>query len=198
MKKTIKKEELLNEVENGEVELKATGVKESVGDIERIKEPEIKEEEKKHDLPLFFIDEEKYIRVEVDIIFDPVNGRPRIMISAPNFANKDALKTLKHHRIWADFTQPSYDDMVIYREACLSWNEEIKQFLADPIKMRLHYLRYHLKDWNITDNKGNKVELEIDENTKGLISETMGKIGKISPAVLDVMLTEFEKESLLM
>lgn len=192
-------EKAQEEVEMTEASARVTGVKSEVGDVTQLEESDNKEEEQeeKHSLPLFFVDDDNYIHVEVDVIFDPSNGRPRIMMSAPNFANDSILRTLKRHRVWADFAQPSYDDMTTYREVCLSWDEETKQFLADPIKMRLHYIRYHLRDWNLTDNKGEKVELEIDQHTKGLTQKTMGLVGKIAPAILDVLLTEFEKEALL-
>lgn len=190
-------EEAQESLEMDEVSARVSGVKSEVGDVSQLEEADGEEKEENHSLPLFFVDDDNYIHVEVDVIFDPANGRPRIMMSAPNFASESSLRTLKKHRVWADFTQPSYDDMTTYREVCLSWDEETKQFLADPIKMRLHYIRYHLRDWNLTDNKGEKVELEIDQHTKGLTQKTMGLVGKIAPAILDVLLTEFEKEALL-
>ena len=192
----IENEMKVTEIENGVRSMgKRSDTKDDV--LSSLDENSNINEEDKFDFPDFFIDDKKLIRVEIDVVFDPTNGRPRILMSRPNAIENNVFRTLKKHKIWADFSQPSFNDMTIYRETCLSWNEETKQFLTDPIKMRLHYLRYHLKNWNVSDNKGVKTELEFDEETKGLSNKSMSKISNLSPAILDILLTEFEKEALL-
>lgn len=178
-----------------EVKEKITGIKSEVSNDEAIGEVEKKEKEDiKFEFPSLFVNEKK-IKVGVDILFDPSDGKPLMMIGGAKNDSENELKFLKRTREWMEFTHPTYDDMTFYRENSMSFDKNTNQFLSDPVKMRIHYLKYHLKDWSLRDNEGKKIELKFDNDR--LDEGSINVIGKLSPSLVDIFLSEFEKEAML-
>jgi len=178
----------------------ATGIKSAAENKAAIKKAKTKEEEEKSkslvDYPSIFIDPEERIKVGVDILFDPENGRPLLMISNKLEDKEADLTFLRRVHEQAEFSHPTYNDVVTYREASMSWDKESRQFLADPVKMRIQFIRYHLKSLTLKDKTGKQLELKFDEND-ALTADCMKTIGKITPSLMDLILSEFERETLL-
>lgn len=177
--------------------LAATGVKESIENIDAVTEAEAKEEAVTAHvaMPSIFVDPEKRIRVHLEILFDPTDGKVLMVAAVPKDRSQNELKYLKRASEWIEFSHPDYDDMVGYRENSMSYDRTSQQFLTDPVKLRLCFIRYHLVDWSLCDKDGKKIVIERSEGS--LTSETMVKVGSVMPAIIDVALTEFEKETLL-
>jgi len=173
---------------------RATGIKEQAGNMAAVKEvKETKEEKFKY--PQLFVSDDERVKVGVDILFDPATGRPLLMLGSKEETSTQ-LKFLNRTHEWAEFSHPSYDDVVAYREASMTWDNQSRQFLSDPVKMRLHYIRYHLKAWSLQNN-GKPVELEFARDGAELSQDCMNRIGKVTPSLMDLFLTEFERETML-
>ena len=66
----------------------------------------------------------------------------------------------------------------------------------DAVQVRNFFIVWHLKDWSLRDSKGNKVALEFDKSGS-LSSECITKVYKIFPTLMDVVMTLFEKDIIL-
>lgn len=173
-----------------------TGVKEEVSNLVALKDLD-KNNDDNFEYPSLFISNNDVIKVYVQVLFDSNNGKPIMMNILRNLdVELPELKYLKRTIEWVEFTIPSYDDMVSYRESSLSYDSGTNKFLSDPIKMRLCYLRYHLKDWSIKKD-GEVVEL-VRDGSSALTNESMSIIGSINPSMMDIILTEFEREAMLL
>ena len=147
------------------------------------------------DIPSLFIEAEKRIRVTLEILFDPTDGKPLLIAAIPQGRAENTLRYLKRSIEWMEFSHPSYDDMVNYRRTAMTYDKSLGQFVTDPVRLRLCFIRFHLIDWSLRDKTGDKVELKRTE--EGLTGEAMMKVGEVTPALMDVVLTEFEKDTLL-
>ena len=153
------------------------------------------EAENSVELPALFVEHAKRIRITLEILFDPTDGKPLMIAAIPQGRSESKLTYLKRSIEWMEFTHPSYDDMVNYRRVCATYDKALGQFVTDPARLRLCFIRYHLADWSLRGKDGKKVEL--DKNEEGLTGEAMMRVGEVTPALMDVALTEFEKETLL-
>ena len=68
--------------------------------------------------------------------------------------------------------------------------------IVDRLNLRNFLLVWHLKDWNMTDEEGKKVDLMFDPNGS-LSEESLAMVYALSPSLVDVVLTGFEKDILL-
>jgi hypothetical protein len=176
--------------------LAATGVKDVVENADAVSEAEVRKEKvDKENVPSLFVDPERRIRVHLEILYDPVDGKVLMVAAVAKDRQKNELKYLRRINEWIEFSHPNYDDMVGYRENSMSYDKATQQFLTDPVKLRLCFVRYHLVDWSMRDKDGSKIEIEKVDGS--LTSATIAKVGTIMPAIMDVALTEFEKETLL-
>lgn len=191
-----KEEEVVEEKENEIVKKEvATGIKQEVSNEKALEEIKTEKVEEKFEYPSLFVDEDKRIKIEVDILYDPSTGKPLMMIGSPADKGSTKLEYLKRVREWMEFTYPDYNDMIFYRENSMVFEKEAGQFLSDPLKMRINYLRFHLKDWSLKGNDGKKIELKFDNNR--LSEESVKVIGKLTPSLVDIFLTEYEREAML-
>jgi hypothetical protein len=188
--KGYKKDKVQEEVSD-EQKLAATGVKTVAGeavDGEQSSEETVS-------APTLFIEANRLIRVTLEILFDPNDGKPLMIASIPHGKSESKLTFLKRSIEWMEFSHPSYDDMTNYRRVCASYDKQLGQHIVDQMRLRLCFVRYHLVDWSLRGADGKKIE--IVRNEEGLTNESMIDVGKTTPALMDVALTEFEKETLL-
>ena len=179
---------------------KRAGIKEVVANNEAIAIEKEKAEAKtpeKEALPSFFIDKVSKHRVEVDILSSKEDGKI-VSVSRTGLGldfEKD-FAYLRHSVAWFDFTIPTYEDMSSYRTRCATFRREVGQMLVDRLQLRNYILIWHLKDWSLVDNDGNKVELTHDKDTS-LSNDSVQKVYSMHPTIIDVVLTIFEKDILL-
>ena len=181
---------------------KRLGIKDVVSNAEAMaiekEKVESKPEDKKESLPSFFVDKNNKHRVEVDILSSREDGK--IMSVSRTGLGLDFKKDfdyLLYTQQWFDFTLPTYEDMSTYRTRCASYQRDIGQMIIDKLTLRNYILVWHLKDWSLQDAKGNKVELNQDEDGS-LSKESMARVYSIHPTLIDVVLTIFEKDILMM
>jgi len=176
--------------------MSATGIKSEAANNEAIKTAEKKSvEAKKNVLPSLFIDPQRKIKINVEVLYEPDNGRVVMIAAVPEAREETRLNYLKRKMEWFEFTHPDYDDMIGYRESSAQYDPRQEKFLTDPVKLRICYLRYHLIDWSLCGEDGKKIEVKIENES--LTQEMITIVGKLTPAMVDVIMTEFEKETLL-
>ena len=147
--------------------------------------------------PSFFVKRDARNTIEVDVLTSGEDGRivsvSRVGLNI-DFAND--FPFMKHTVLKFIFSQPNYEDMSTYRRRSGVYRREAQQVIVDKIELRNHLLVWHLKDWNLTDGDGNKIELKSNENG-ALSDESEAIVYALSPTLLDVVMTIFEKDCLL-
>ena len=185
--------------EQHEDDAKRTGIKEAVVDSEGaiIKDKMGESITKgKEALPSFFVNKDDRRKVEVDVLFGKDDGK---VVSVSRYGigiDFSEFKFLSHRVVWFEFSVPSYEDMSTYRQRCGVYRREAGQILVDRLQLRNFLLVWHLKSWNLTDSEGNVVEIKLD--TDGSLSEeSLKKAYGVHASILDVVMTVYEKEILL-
>jgi len=147
--------------------------------------------------PGFFVKKASRHVVEVDVLSSKEDGQIA-SVSRTGLGidfDKD-FPFMLHTVVKFSFSLPNYEDMSTYRQRSSAYRREAQQVIVDKIQLRNHLLVWHLKDWDITDETGKKVELKFDENG-ALSDESLGMVYALTPTLLDVVLTLFEKDILL-
>jgi hypothetical protein len=145
--------------------------------------------------PSFFIDEDDTQDIKVDILSDRENGKI-LSISRAGLVDMSEFEYLTATEVKFTFSVPTYDDIIKYRQECRTFDRDANKSIVDNVQMRNFYLVWHLKDWTLTDSKGEKVELAHEEN--GALKDSSIKcVYKMPASVLDVILTLFEKDVLI-
>lgn len=139
-----------------------------------------------------FLDDDARIRIEVDIYSDKKTGKIVNVFRKGSFNNEDIEKILGHTEVYFEFSVPAYDDVVLYRQQ----SSNNPQRVIDRNVFRSFLLVMHLKDWSLTDDDGNKIILKFDTNG-GLTSKSTRVVNRVPVVVWDMVLTLFERESLI-
>lgn len=176
---------------------KRTGIKDAVVDsdtvaIEKGKEPE----PVTVSVPSFFVDETERRKIEVDILSLKETGK---IVSVSRSGLMDLEKEfpfLSYRKEYFEFTVPTYEDMSSYRQRCGVWRKEAGQMLVDRLQLRNFFLVWHLKDWSLIGKDGKKIELVHDKDGS-LSSESIKTMYSVQASILDIVLTAFEKDILL-
>jgi hypothetical protein len=148
--------------------------------------------------PSFFIKKDSRHVVEVDILSRKSDGHILSVSKAGYGINfqKD-FPYLAHTVLRFTFSIPNYEDMTTYRQRCASFNREAQQMVVNRTQLRNFLLVWHLKDWDMTDDQGVKIELKHDDN--GTLNEaSIAVVYSILSPVLDTVMTIFERDVLLM
>lgn len=154
-----------------------------------------KEEIKEKRIPSFFIKKDQKVRIDVDVLFKKDTGDIVSVTSAdPGFDLSMLENIFDKYRIWVEFSMPDYNRMSTYRRQASRVHDNT--LIVETNALRQFYLAFHLKDWNVTDDEGKKIELKHDPDGS-LKSESIEKVGNISPVIMDVILTCFERKMLL-
>ena len=100
--------------------------------------------------------------------------------------------TAVHHRF--TFSHIPYNRLNFYRAQCSKYNSTDKSTTIDLLRLRDFFWIYHLTGWNLTDDDGKPVPCNHDPN-EALSNETMDILYSLSPAVLDLVISLFERQS---
>lgn len=145
--------------------------------------------------PSIFINKAARHRIELDILSNKETGRiVSISRAGTEVDFEEEFPIVAHSVLWFEFSMPNYEDMSTYRQRSGIFRREAQQVIVDKAQIRNFLLVWHLKDWNLEDDKG-KVELKFDENG-ALSDESLSRVYSLSPSLVDVVLTLFEKEVL--
>jgi len=158
---------------------------------------EIVKSEKKDVKPSFFIKRSARHIVKLDILTSKEDGR--IVSVAKNGLGIDYEEDfpfMNHTKLEFEFSIPNYEDMSTYRQRSSVYRREAQGMIVDRLQLRNFLLVWHLKRWNLTDDEGKEIELSFDPNGN-LSEESMSIVYAVSPTLMDVVMTTYEKEVLL-
>ena len=176
---------------------KRGGVKEVVANSEAMAAEKDGGEPEKVAAPSFFVKKDARHRVEVDILTSKKDGKVMsISRTGLGLDFKKDFAYMRHEVEWFEFSLPNYEDMTTYRQRSSTWKREAQQTVIDKLQMRSFLLVWHLKDWSLKDEDGNKVGLEHEEGG-ALTDSSMAKVYAVMPTLVDVVMTLFEKDVLL-
>lgn len=178
-------------------EEKRSGLKESARNVDAIVDEGESVTEKDDAKPSFFIKTASRKIVELDVLTSKVDGNV-ISVSKSGLGidfEKD-FPTFVHTVLRFEFSIPNYEDMSTYRQRSAVYRREIQQTMVDKLTLRNCLLVWHLKDWNIPDESGAKVVLYFDKSG-ALSEESISTVYALSPSLIDVVMTNYEKLILL-
>lgn len=147
--------------------------------------------------PSFFVKKSARNIVEVDVLTSKKDGRV-VSVSRTGLGidfDKE-FPYMVHTVLRFEFSLPNYEDMTTYRQRSGVYRREAQQVIVDKISLRNHLLVWHLKDWNVVDDEGKKVELSFDPSG-ALSDESSASAYALSPSLLDVVMTIYEKDALI-
>jgi hypothetical protein len=156
-----------------------------------------KTESTKISIPKLFIKEEDFTEIDIDVLFDSESGEI-YSITQAGMINTSELAVLVNQKYTFKFKQITYDDMQKYRRGASFYAPQSGEMVINRMTLRQLFLMNHLIDVDIPDEDGNKFEIEIDEETGIMDGETASKLFSTAPALLDVVLTLFERSILIM
>lgn len=145
--------------------------------------------------PSFFVDPNQTIRINIDVISHPTTGKILSVIRSGTIDSEELGKVLVKTEHWFEFTIPIYEQVSMYRQRSSRYIN--KESVVDINFFRNFIIAAHLKDWSLTDAKGNKIVLERNADDY-FTKETMDIINHVAVVIWDVVLTSFEKETLIM
>lgn len=92
-----------------------------------------------------------------------------------------------------EFTRVTYDKLNRYRSSSMVYNSEDQNNTINLIKLHDFFLVYHLVDWDLTDEDGQKIKLKFDTNG-ALSDESLSLVYSLSPMILDLVFTLYKKK----
>jgi hypothetical protein len=147
--------------------------------------------------PSFFIKKTARHVVKLDVLSEKTDGRVVSVSKAGLGIDFEAdFPFLIHSELTFEFSVPNYEDMSTYRQRSSVWRREAQQVIVDKLQLRNFLLVWHLKDWNLPDDNGKKVELTLDSNGS-LSEESLAMVYAMPSTLLDVVMTVYEKDILL-
>lgn len=146
--------------------------------------------------PSFFMETDERVRVEVDILSNKKTGAIKSVSRKGMGIDFSSFTHLRHQEVWFEFSQPTYEQLSMYRQRSSTYQRSVGQMLVDKIGLRNYLLVWHLKDWSVTGKDGQKVKLDFDEDGS-LDEKSIRRVYSVQPVVMDVVLTVFEKEIML-
>lgn len=151
-----------------------------------------KKEQKKVVAKLFMKKDEK-IKVQVVGFHSSTTGELAFVLPKEYTEEKtfDNLLIKKDYEFL--FTRVTYDKLNRYRNRSIIYNSEDKNNTINQLKLREYFLVFHLIDWNLQDEDGNKIELTFDPNG-ALSDESLERIYGLPSNMLDLILATYEKK----
>jgi hypothetical protein len=153
------------------------------------------EPEKKKVAPKIFFKQDSKVEISINGYHNNDTGELAFAIPADDKDTNDdsfgELFTKVNYKFW--FSRCPYDKYNRYRTRSMIYNSEDQNNTINELRLREFFLVFHLVDWNLTDEDGNKVELKFDPN-KALSDESLKLIYTLPNTLLDVVLTTYEKK----
>ena len=160
------------------------------------KPAEVPKEEKKKAVPHIFFKKDSKVEISVNGYHNNETGELAFAVPADDkdTSNDDTfgeLFTKVNYKFW--FSRCPYDKYNRYRTRSMIYNSEDQNNTINELRLREFFLVFHLVDWNLTDEDGNKIELKFDPN-KALSDESLNLIYTLPNTLLDVVLSTYEKK----
>lgn len=178
--------EVVDNPTNGEPTATAMAVKE-----EKKEEPVVKKAP-----PRIFFKQDSKVEISINGYHNNETGELAFALPADDKdandnGNFNDLFTIVNYKFW--FSRCPYDKYNRYRTRSMIYNSEDQNNTINELKLREFFLVFHLVDWNLTDEEGNKVKLKFDPNG-ALSDESLRLIYTLPNTLLDVVLTSYERK----
>lgn len=171
-------------------------VKEEVKkEVKKEVKEEVKKETKKATPKLFFKQDNK-VEISVDGYHSNETGELQFVINSETNEyqgdeNLEDIFTKVVYKFW--FSRCPYDKLNRYRSRSMIYNSEDQNNTINELRLREYFLVFHLVDWNLTDENGEKIELKFDTN-KALSDDSLKLIYTLPANLIDTVLSNYEKK----
>ena len=143
-------------------------------------------------VPKIFMSKDSKITIALTSYYNNATGE-MVMVLPKEYSTDESFDNIftkvEHEFV---FTRVPYDRLNKYRTRSMVYNSEDKTNTINTLTLREYLLVYHLIDWNLVDEDGNKIDLKFDPNG-ALSNETLQMIYQLPPNMLDMVLTNYEK-----
>ncbi len=192
----MSEENITNSAVQNEQQTNVPNVVEPVKQEEVKKELEKNEPEKKKVAPRIFFKQDSRVEVSINGYHNNETGELAFALPADDKSVDDDesfgdMFTKVNYKFW--FSRCPYDKYNRYRTRSMIYNSEDQNNTINELRLREYLLVFHLVDWNLTDENGDKIELKFDPN-KALSDETLKLIYTLPSVLLDVVLSTYEKK----
>lgn len=175
------------------IKTEATAI-EAKDTAEKTAEPVVEKKPKKLASPKLFFKPDEKIEITINGYHSIETGDLVLVLPTDDDNAEDALNDVFQkvvYKFW--FTRVTYDKLNRYRTRSMIYNSEDQNNTINELRLREFMLVYHLVDWNLQDEKGEKIPLKFD-TSKALSNESLELIYTLPPNLVDVMLVTYEKK----
>jgi hypothetical protein len=96
------------------------------------------------------------------------------------------------YKFW--FSRCPFNKLNRYRSRSMIYNSEDQNNTINELQLREYFLVYHLVDWDLKDENGDKIKLKFDPN-ESLSDETLELIYTLPTILIDTVLVAYEKKA---
>lgn len=154
---------------------------------------EIKDQTKSNIVPKIFMKKDEKIKVEITGFHDKENGE-LLFVTPKDYQNEENFDNVFIKRDYQFvFTRVTYDKLNRYKTRSMIYNSQDKNNTINMLRLREFFMIYHLTDWNLQDEEGNKIELKFDPNG-ALSDESIDLVNMLPPNLLDLVFVTFERK----
>jgi len=154
-------------------------------------------EEEKYAFPQLFVQREKLIEIQIEVVFDPYGG-DIYSIAQPGMLNTAVLETLRVVNYTFKFRPVNYDDMHKYRKQASAYDSKAGELVINRLQLRTFFLVNHLRETDLVKANGEPFVVEIDPENDNMSLKSLTEIFQTVPALLDVVMTLFERKLLIL
>ena len=140
--------------------------------------------------PQLFFSKDELIPITVTGFYSKETGQLEFVVPEEQKDTTDAFIAVKH--IFR-FSRVPYNRLNLYRSQSMKYSSTERSNVVDVIKLRDYFWTFHLRDWNIEDNNGEKIHLVVDPD--GTLSDgSLEKLYELPASILDTVITLFERK----
>lgn len=144
----------------------------------------------------FFVQPTDRHRITLDILYNKDTKLITSVSKAGLGIDFSKFDTFGHVEEWFEFSLPNYEDLSTYRQRCSSFRRDANRVVVDETQLKNFLLVWHLKDWSLVGQDGKKVTLNC--NPEGALDdESIKKVYTLPPTLIEVLLTNLEKDLIL-
>jgi len=141
--------------------------------------------------PKLFCKQEERLVIKVTVVFDTENGEVFRVVEDGLISDDMIPDGFAKVTCSFSFLPVSYKHYSVYKRTSLILSDNNEAMLIDKLKMRALIMLNHLKDTDVVDDEGNKIELVFD--VAGNISaDSLDKLYNIHPSIIDNVIDQLE------
>lgn len=144
-------------------------------------------------LPRIFANKDENVKITVIGYHSKDNGELVAVIPTQLQIEENIDNLLMKEVYQFEFSRMTYDRLNNYKNRSMVYNVQDKTNTINQLKLRQFFLVFHLKNWNLKDQNGAKVELKFDTNN-ALSDQSLEMVYLLPPNLLDMILSSYEKK----